>query len=248
VGSCALSYTDSDSGFYVNSGGVVGLLTWTSEHTATYSSTGLTQSVSSSSCGTPASEFICPDGAGCLGGSRLIQPTTSGMSVDLTNGKAYIELPQTVATLSDPTAFRAYSVAACYCPSYDNTNAYTTSICATLSEFVQQVGMLYFYATFLCRAGDPNCGTTYTGVTPQYQFKIRVMCPTGACSTGNNNRVKIVPATWTDPSNTGEVPSWDTAHMCRAGLNREEWHVLRFLLLLIIYLYTSFYLFYRYTL
>jgi len=145
----------------------------------------------------PPADFICnapevPPGA-CNVGSRMILPSNVS--------ERTVRIPAVAKTLEGPD-FKARTVAACYCPGYLG--------CDDTSEFVQQVGLLHFYLTKICDPGAVGCLTDYTGVTPQYRFKVVVQCPTDACRTFHGTRLKVVQQ---HPDN--DLPSWMSNSGCR---------------------------------
>ncbi|KAF4663929.1 protein arginine methyltransferase 10 [Perkinsus olseni] len=202
-------------GFYKRVTGSEGKATWTAEWTATYSAQGQATVTSQSACGsgTAAAQFICPDGEGCSGGSRLLTPVTSSV-VGGKYGKIVITIPQGMQNL-DANTFRPYTVAACYCPSYDNSGG--NDECDQTAEYTQSIGVIHYYTADLCAADDAECSIPYIGVAAGHLFKMRVSCPTDACAYADNNRFKLQLAAWADPSDTSETPSWSSTHICKTG-------------------------------
>ncbi|KAF4662280.1 protein arginine methyltransferase 10 [Perkinsus chesapeaki] len=231
-GSCEMDFTGANQGFYKRTTGNAGKATWTAEWATTYTTDGVVSGVTQSLCGTgaAAAQFICPDGEGCSGGSRLIAPEDilevdsrliAEKSLSVTSsvvagkyGKMVITIPQGMKNL-DANTFRPYTVAACYCPSYDNSGG--NDECDQTTEYTQSIGVVHYYTADLCAAGDDDCSTPYIAVAADHLFKIRIGCPSDACANADNNRFKLQLASWSDPSNTGEAPSWSDTHICKTG-------------------------------
>jgi hypothetical protein len=149
---------------------------WTSLFGATYPTAqaiydvGTTVTTSPAACTTPPAGFIGPPigTQGCLsGGVTSVKLGASG--ADLT-----IPLPPTrndlgtCGNLGFPIpalAGKAYTVAACYCPDYEG--------CDDITDFLQQVGILYFYTTQTCGHGQEalQCNPgDYTGTATPFRF------------------------------------------------------------------------------
>lgn len=201
VTSCMVDYSYGGAGFY----GGVGQGTWTAEFSASYNEiTGKLTSLTEQPCTTQPADFICLDGGACAAGNAFLQPDPSVQS-------RRINIPTVRNDLygneyGSTTTYTAKTVAACYCPSRDG--------CADKANFIQQVGILYFYLSKVCHAGTLACTDDFTGVTGQYRFRIKVECPTDACENNNLNRMKLVSKI---PAN--DLPSWNDLSGCRTGVH-----------------------------
>eukprot|EP00931_Biecheleriopsis_adriatica_P048558 TRINITY_DN28067_c0_g1_i1.p1 TRINITY_DN28067_c0_g1~~TRINITY_DN28067_c0_g1_i1.p1 ORF type:complete len:3244 (-),score=551.12 TRINITY_DN28067_c0_g1_i1:114-9845(-) len=199
--SCIVDYSYPDSGFF----GPVGKGTWTAEFTAEYDErTGQLLSLVEQPCTSEPADFICRNGGACQAGDPFIEPDASVNS-------NRINIPTTRNDLlgnefESTTTYTAKSVAACYCPARDG--------CVDKNSFIQQIGILYFYASKVCHAGSANCDEDFNGVTGQYRFRIRVECPADACDFDDKNRIKLVGKTIEN-----DLPSWDTGNGCRTAVH-----------------------------
>eukprot|EP00438_Fugacium_kawagutii_P029702 Skav222842 [mRNA] locus=scaffold1263:94906:103772:- [translate_table: standard] len=106
-------------------------------------------------------------------------------------------------------SFKAYAVAVCYCPDFQRCDAFSP-------DFVQQVGILYFFATKVCPNGFEAtlCALDFTGAAPQHRFALRVECPGAACAYADHSRVKIV-----QQLASNNLPSWDAAAGCALAVH-----------------------------
>jgi hypothetical protein len=152
-----------------------------------------------SECGvtTPASE-LCTNGDSCSGGNPVVPKTDD----------TQFALPSTTNSLSG-TSFVPFTVSACYCayPSY------CISSSTSYDGFRQQVGVVHFYTSRLCRADDATCTSDYDGVTPQLRFRVRVNCPayaetSSSCTASLDHRIKLV------HQNSTDLPSWNEGNAC----------------------------------
>jgi hypothetical protein len=206
-GSCVLDYSDPDNygnglGYYPENGQPTGTdlgrASWSSEfivEEGQMDSSGKVLSVKAQPCATEPNARICPSGEGCSGSARYFTPE----SVVLEN-KFQLTYPPTVGTL-EKDSYVAFTVAACYCPGYDFGGI--DGQCNENQDFVQQVGIIHFFATKGCHIDDTNCLTDVSGIMPQYEFKIWVLCPTDACPL-DGTRVKFAPS-----SEANDRPWWD---------------------------------------
>eukprot|EP00930_Biecheleria_cincta_P034639 TRINITY_DN23911_c0_g1_i1.p1 TRINITY_DN23911_c0_g1~~TRINITY_DN23911_c0_g1_i1.p1 ORF type:complete len:3207 (+),score=370.81 TRINITY_DN23911_c0_g1_i1:517-9621(+) len=124
---------------------------------------------------------------------------------------------------------QAFTLAACYCPNYDlSTGSHCTygnpeDCCDTHLEFIQMVGLVYFWTLRICDYDTyTSCtGTTsgrYMRVVPQQKFVVRIDCPpAGACMNAEDNRIHLVPYT---PAN--DRPSWALNTGCRSSYKRSN--------------------------
>ena len=111
-------------------------------------------------------------------------------------------------------------MAMCYCPQYDG--------CDDVADFVQQIGVLHFFASRACPNGvdADECKTHFKTVTPLQRFALRVDCPTDACSLKGASRIKLAAG-----NIQNDVPSWNDANGCshaQHGYNKDGHHVLPF--------------------
>jgi len=196
LGSCTLSI----EGFQ----GSIGKASWSSAWEPSWdSSTGTLQSLTPKYCGisAPDSTVWCPQDTTdpvCEGSDRYIEPEAASA------GKKFV-LPQT-KPLSTMT--QAYTFAACYCPGLDG--------CDADSEYVQQIGVIYTFASKLCEPGQAaTCASSngFSGVAPQRRFNLMVHCPPEGCPASDTSRVKLVPA-----HADNNKPSWDSQHGCRTAI------------------------------
>jgi hypothetical protein len=202
--SCRIEYSHSGSGYELPDM-KYGKGSWSPAFGATYDAKGLVASVIPKACGSDiAADFVCQSGSSCddASGTRYIMP-------DATADYKEIALPVTRNTL-DAASYKAYTVAACFCPDL--------GICDDKSLFIQQIGLLHFYAARVCAPGNGTaCSPDYTGVAAAHRFAIRLDCPTDACPPGAGSRIKILGQT-----TENEAPSWSTTGGCRSaehGLN-----------------------------
>ncbi|CAE7458820.1 unnamed protein product [Symbiodinium necroappetens] len=108
--------------------------------------------------------------------------------------------------LQGPT-FKAY--AACYCPDFQRCDSFSP-------DYVQQVGLLYFFATKVCPNGFEAvaCALDFTGAAPQHRFALKVECPSTACTFAATSRVKVV---MQEANNN--LPAWDPSSGCGAAVH-----------------------------
>lgn len=199
--SCVVDYSYAGAGFF----GPPGRGSWTAEFVTTYDETGTVTNVQEQPCAqSEPAAFICRDGGACEAGDPYITP-------DATVSSKRINIPTTRNDLfgmafGSTTTYNARTVAACYCPDRNG--------CTNTVDFIQQIGILHFYLSKVCHAGNAACTEDFTGVTGQYRFRIRVECPSDACMLNDQNRVKLVEKTLSN-----DLPSWDSGNGCRTGLH-----------------------------
>merc|ERR1719253_1606269 len=100
-------------------------------------------------------------------------------------------------------------LAACYCPGYDN--------CDASEDYVQQVGILYYFATGICMHGYQAraCDPVFDGATPRSRFALKVLCPGDACLYNTTkSRIKIVVL-----NAVNDLPAWDSNNGCFEGVH-----------------------------
>lgn len=201
--SCIIDYSGAGEGFEPST--APGKGTWSAEWTRVVDDSGFVQSVTPQACTTEPADFICRNGGACDEGDPYITP------VEALNGNANanIRIPAVredlVGTLG-AQAFHARSVAACYCPSLDG--------CVAAASFVQQVGILHFFASKVCDAGTTDCAIDRSGVTSQYRFRVRVECPADTCPQSTDSRIKLVERTADN-----DLPSWWSLSTCSSGIH-----------------------------
>jgi hypothetical protein len=162
---------------------------------------GALDSLTRQACGltTPDSTVLCPEDTTypvCEGSDRFVEP-------DAGQANKVFTLPQS-QNLTSVT--EGYAMAACYCPGLGG--------CDAITEFVQQIGVLYIFATKVCDSAMyyENCvngtGVGSTGVAPGHSFKLMVNCAPGGC-TSTGDRIKLI-----DAHADNDRPSWDAQHGC----------------------------------
>lgn len=214
--SCVVDFSGVDEGFW----GAPGRGSWSSEFTISGHDerTGHVLGLQQTVCGTPPAEFICKNQGACDSGTRWDDitimpspppaPPPAPPPSERRKGVYYVptvskELTGGIGTL----AFKARSVAACYCPP-DRAG------CTSSSSFVQQIGILHFYLSKVCHVSDTECLQDYTGVTPQYRFRVRVECPTNACPADIGSRIKLV-----ESSTANDEPNWLSSSGCGGAVH-----------------------------
>jgi len=113
-----------------------------------------------------------------------------------------------------------FTVAACYCPSYEITTGQrcidqdpnADNCCDIVNEYIQQVGVLYYWTIRLCNYDNyDSCLTPYMRVIPQQKFVVRVECPPGGgCNGAETNRISLI-----DVGVNNDRPSWDLSNGCK---------------------------------
>lgn len=120
------------------------------------------------------------------------------------------------------TVTSAFTVAACYCPSFDYTTGLTctsTGNQATCCKgdarafysFIQPFGRIYYWMVKICDYDNyQSCRVPYMRVIPHQKFVIVVTCPPGGgCTSSYNSRVKFLA-----PLPVNDVPSWSLSSGC----------------------------------
>jgi len=192
---CLVDFHKAGAGFR----GAIGKGVWSQEFLTTYTADFAVKKITPQKCGTVPAFFICAGVGGC-------KKTPIFFNLDASRNNESLPLPPTRNDLT--TSFRAYMVAACYCPGFDK--------CDAASDFVQQVGILYYYATKICPRGYDgiSCTPYFAGVTPQHRFAVRVECPGDACEANGISRIKII-----SQHANNDLPAWDTNNGCFAGVH-----------------------------
>ncbi|CAD7959916.1 unnamed protein product [Amoebophrya sp. A25] len=179
---------------------------WSAEYSYPSSTTTLEQAASASACGTSTpSTKLCKYGMDCSAGeyaSKLIGASSVNFN-----------LPATKNNLAGPT-FVPFTVGLCWCSF--GSGCTKPTVLGTFSRYRQQIGIVNFYLSKICRANDASCDPDYSGVAPSVFFKVRVQCPKYACAATSTNRVKIVMQPQ-DPAVDIETDksAWDTNNRCR---------------------------------
>lgn len=205
--SCKVDFSAVGTGYI----GTKGKGTWSAAFSVQYDSGGkvMPGSFIKPLCGQSApADFICRRGGACDSGNAYVP--AEGVSLTSTGGTARIPIPVTSNQLVGSTGAEAFgprTVAACYCPGRNG--------CAAVKDYSQQVGILHYYASKICRAGafktngQPDCPDDYTGVVAQYRFRVRVECPTDACGTNTDSKIKLV-----ENNVLNDEPSWSSSSHC----------------------------------
>ncbi|CAJ1392081.1 unnamed protein product [Effrenium voratum] len=129
--------------------------------------------------------------------------------------------------LKPSSATGSYSLTACYCPNYDGPQDPTVEPCDHASEYIQPIGVIYYWLLRICDAGNtascgPQAAAPFMRVLPQQPFSLRLQCPPGgdACTGSAENRVKFLPG-FCPLCSLGEsseqIPIWDIGSRCRSG-------------------------------
>lgn len=199
--SCIVNYAYDGAGFV----GPVGKGSWSARYGTVYTGSSqdvvsqvvIPESATGSPCTTAPDAAICNSGD-CTMGQPMVDP-------DEQHDYKRINLPVARDDLTG-TDYTAFTVAACYCPDY--------SQCDAVTDFLQQVGLLHFFAAKVCTYGFParDCEDDYNGATPQHRFSIKVECPTDACTTTGSSLIAVVAQ-----RASNELPSWDEGNTCFEG-------------------------------
>lgn len=125
-------------------------------------------------------------------------------------------------------ATRSFTLTACYCPNYDGPQDTTLFACDHPSEFIQPIGIVYYWMIRICDVDTyASCGAEgnapFMRVLPQQPFVLRVECPPGgtSCAPTLDNRVKFlpgIPPPGPDGSILIEVPEraiWEPQSRCK---------------------------------
>eukprot|EP00931_Biecheleriopsis_adriatica_P048306 TRINITY_DN27909_c0_g1_i1.p1 TRINITY_DN27909_c0_g1~~TRINITY_DN27909_c0_g1_i1.p1 ORF type:complete len:3513 (-),score=559.98 TRINITY_DN27909_c0_g1_i1:29-9340(-) len=113
--------------------------------------------------------------------------------------------------LRPEVATDSFTLTACYCPNYDGPVDATPDPCDHRSEFIQPIGIIYYWTVKICDVDDfESCGVEgnppFMRILPQHPFALRLMCPPGgtSCSPNSQNRVKFLPEL-PPPNQNGQV-------------------------------------------
>lgn len=204
--SCVVDYSYEGAGF----SGLPGRASWTGEFATSYDSNGMVTTETARTCGSSGfndfpSSFLCNAGGIC---GDLADTRDPYVTPDAALAYRRITIPPGRPDLVGP-GFKAYAVAACYCPDFQRCDAFSP-------DFVQQVGILYFFATKVCPNGFEAtvCALDFTGAAPQHRFALRVECPSTACAYAETSRVKVV-----QQMANNNLPSWDSLAGCAAAVH-----------------------------
>ncbi|CAD7936810.1 unnamed protein product [Amoebophrya sp. A120] len=177
---------------------------WTAEYTYATAGTSLEQAAAASPCGGTPSTKLCKYGMDCAAGEyavKLKDATTVNFG-----------LPATKNNLAGPT-FVPFTVGLCWCSF--GSGCTKPSVIGNFARYKQQIGIVNFYLSKICRSNDASCDPDYSGVAPSTYFKVRVQCPKHACIQNTDNRVKIVMQLQTVDIET-DKSVWDANNRCRA--------------------------------
>eukprot|EP00439_Symbiodinium_sp_Y106_P053128 s2444_g7.t1 len=163
-------------------------------------------------------EYIAPETA-VFTDFAWAPPTGMGF---ITDAFTSLEMPR----LRRQSAVDSLTMSVCYCPSYDGPVDPTNDPCDHASEFIQPIGVLYYWLLRVCDVGGTaGCGVVsepFMRVLPQQPFALRLQCPPGgsSCSGSSQNQIKFIPGTCPVCA-LGEaitnLPVWDPNSRCRAG-------------------------------
>ncbi|CAK9075671.1 unnamed protein product [Durusdinium trenchii] len=119
-------------------------------------------------------------------------PTGSGLDADASTAA---NLPSVRTNVT-----KGFTITACYCPNYDGPVDATLFACDHASEFIQPIGVIYYWMIRICDVETySSCGSEgnlpFMRVLPQQPFVLRVECPPGgtSCAAATDNRVKFLP-------------------------------------------------------
>ena len=180
-------------------------ISWSDPWQITHGSDGTVSAVENFSCQSRSQTeaFLCLNADRCDLGDD---------SVPL-NSQALASLPRARGDLANES-FKAYTIAVCLCPIVGN--------CLEPEFFVQEVGVVHFFAAFLClHSGDAEddgaaCVGSFSSVAAFYPIQIHVLCPADVCKSVpdlTGSRVKL-----TSPSPDNFRASWDPSTGCRTAL------------------------------
>ena len=207
AGACQVTFDRAES----SEQGVLGnvdqmRISWSDPWQITHGSDGTVSTIENFSCQSRSQEreaFLCLNADRCDLGDD---------SVPL-NSQALASLPRARGDLANES-FKAYTIAVCLCPIVGN--------CLEPEFFVQEVGVVHFFAAFLClHSGDAEhvgaaCAGSFSSVAAFYPIQIHVLCPADVCKSVpdlTGSRVKL-----TSPSPDNFRASWDTSTGCRTAL------------------------------
>ncbi|CAK9021278.1 Uncharacterized protein SCF082_LOCUS15271 [Durusdinium trenchii] len=214
--SCVVDYSYEGAGFT----GFPGLGSWTGPFATTHDADGKVTNDVARTCGSSGfndypAVFLCNANGAC---GAITDARDPYITPDAAHSYKRITIPPGRPDLQGPD-YQAYAVAACYCPDFQRCDEFSP-------DFVQQVGLLYFYATKVCPNGfeATMCALDFTGAAPQHRFALRVECPSTACAYADKSRVKIV-----QQAATNNLAYWDPTATCSSavhGVNSEGLQVL----------------------
>ncbi|CAJ1442715.1 unnamed protein product [Effrenium voratum] len=206
--SCVVDYSYEGAGY----SGLPGRGSWTGAFATSYDTNGMVTSEVARTCGSadlfdfPAS-FLCNADTSC---GAITDPRNPYIAPDATNQYSRMTIPAARPDLVGPE-YKAYAVAVCYCPDFQRCDSYSP-------DYVQQVGLLYFFATKVCPNGfeaeADGCSLDFTGAAPQHRFALRVECPSTACAYAADSRVKVV-----QQAASNNLPSWDPMSGCGSAVH-----------------------------
>lgn len=239
VSSCAVSLNGTGEGYT----GSPGRIAWSALWEPSWNRlTGLSAAPEARACASslPDASRLCPpEGSSdpsCLlaeattaaasATPRLLENVTSNESTGTdasetnaseTNGEpAFLDATGDLAMMRPQSltkVTRAFTLAACYCPALGGCDNHT--------DFVQQVGMIYIFASKLCDAqlhgaDAAACSSFagYGGAASKHAFSVMVYCAPGdgGCPATDTSRILLA-----DASPGVIAPSWDEAHPCRTA-------------------------------
>lgn len=206
--SCVVDYSYAGAGFR----GLPGVGSWTGEFSTSYDrDTGRVTNLIPRTCAGPdvndfPADFLCNTKGSC--GSSL-ETRNPFVTPNASLGSKRLPYPVGRNDLLSGLSFKAYTVAACYCPNFHSCGSFSP-------DFSQQVGFLHFYISKVCPNGydATDCTLDFNGAAPQHRFALRVECPSNACNYGASNRVKIV-----RQSALNDLPAWDSSNGCGAAVH-----------------------------
>ena len=177
-------------------------ISWSDPWHVTHGSDGTVLTVQSRSCQSRSQEgaFLCLNADRCDLGDDSV----------FLNQQALAPLPRARGDLVSNESFKAYTISVCLCPIVGN--------CLQPEFFVQEVGIVYFFAAFLCLHSEDagaDCRGSFSSVAALYPIQIHVLCPADVCKTVPGDavsRVKLVSA-----SADNFRPSWDPTTGCRTA-------------------------------
>ncbi|CAJ1372945.1 unnamed protein product [Effrenium voratum] len=186
---CVVSFDwDSQQGVLGNVSEIK--ISWTSPWDITFSD-GSVASVQRPGCETVGSEnFLCADGDRCDAGDFFLDLDANASASLRSRGD-----------LTGST-FKGYTVSVCMCALGD---------CLQPELFLQEVGVLHFFAAGLCLPG--SCGETVGAIAAIYPMLLQVFCPGDACQVSDlrGSRLKLI-----DPG-VDTSRSWDRNNGCRTA-------------------------------
>lgn len=201
--SCIVQFDYPGAGFE----GPAGMGSWSRAFGVEYDTDGVVAAVYPRACAAPGElpeDFLCNTGGSCGAGEPFMS-----MNITAPPSQGRFQLPAARNDLMGGLFFKAYTVAACYCPYFDMCDSYSP-------DYLQQVGILHYYVSKVCANGYQAvaCTPDFNGAAPQHRFALRVECPTDACSAGGISRLKVVAQ-----RAANDLPSWDPAAGCGVGVH-----------------------------